>query len=73
MTDKIFRMLEEVTGTNDMFDTRLLQGSVKWDYELRNANIEDGRELCKKCDGTGNELFMNFRKCGECDGTGEVV
>ena len=26
--------------------------------------------LCKRCDGTGNELYSMFRLCSQCDGVG---
>jgi DnaJ-class molecular chaperone len=40
------------------------------DVATRNENIGNNKELCKRCDGTGNELFSMYRKCSDCNGTG---
>lgn len=40
------------------------------DYITRNDNIQAGRELCDRCEGTGNELFSMLRVCTECRGEG---
>lgn len=41
------------------------------DEMRRNRNIDDGKRLCNRCDGTGNELFSMFKQCSVCKGTGE--
>ena len=43
---------------------------MRMDYVVRNTNIDEGNILCKRCDGTGNELFSMYRKCQKCGGTG---
>ena len=40
------------------------------DYITRNENISNREKLCKRCDGTGNELFSMFRRWQDCDGCG---
>lgn len=40
------------------------------DVLRRNENIDKGNKLCKRCGGTGNELFSMYRKCRACNGTG---
>ncbi len=42
------------------------------DVLTRNENIDKGKTLCKRCEGTGNELFSMYRKCTDCNGTGIV-
>ena len=40
------------------------------DVYKRNLNIDEEHELCKRCEGTGNELISMWRKCSHCKGTG---
>ena len=40
------------------------------DVLVRNENIAKGRTLCKRCEGTGNQLFSMYQKCSECNGKG---
>ena len=40
------------------------------DVSTHNDNIENHRKLCKRCNGTGNELFSMYRKCSMCNGMG---
>lgn len=40
------------------------------DYMTLEENEKAGNELCKRCDGTGNELFSMYRRCTDCNGTG---
>lgn len=48
----------------------------KWPHHMRpdeikrNKNIDAGRTLCPRCDGTGNELWSMYRRCEQCDGKG---
>lgn len=32
-----------------------------------------GDPPCKRCDGTGNELFSMYRRCSDCGGTGAAA
>lgn len=45
-----------------------------YDQKVREENIllygEDA--LCKRCDGTGNELFYHFKECRACGGAGVI-
>jgi hypothetical protein len=41
------------------------------DIKTRNVNIDKGFTLCKRCDGTGNELFSCFKRCSDCGGSGQ--
>ena len=42
------------------------------DFEKRNANIKNGRHLCERCEGTGNELMSKYRQCSDCLGKGHI-
>lgn len=43
---------------------------VIMDNKKADDNLLDGKEICKKCGGTGNEFFMMYKKCSDCDGKG---
>lgn len=43
---------------------------MQMDGRRRNENIDKGNKLCKRCEGTGNQLFSMYQKCEHCDGTG---
>jgi len=45
---------------------------MRGDYLKRNNNIENGFKLCKRCNGTGNELYSMYRRCTDCGGTGKA-
>jgi len=40
------------------------------DYVIRNENVKNGKPLCLRCNGTGNELFSMYRKCTVYKGNG---
>jgi RecJ-like exonuclease len=40
------------------------------DYITKNKNIKNGKDLCNRCDGTGNEFYSMYKKCSACGGTG---
>ena len=40
------------------------------DEVVRYKNIKNGKKLCDRCDGTGNELLWHYRQCQKCGGTG---
>lgn len=44
--------------------------NIVGDELIRFENIKAGRELCKRCDGTGNETFFMFKQCTKCGGSG---
>ena len=39
---------------------------------LRYSGVDPviGDPPCKRCDGTGNELFSMYRRCSDCGGSG---
>lgn len=43
---------------------------MRMDVHRRNQNIDDGATLCKRCNGTGNELYSMYRACADCGGSG---
>ena len=43
---------------------------MRSDEHRRNVNIQDGKPLCAKCGGTGNEFLSMYHKCPMCQGTG---
>lgn len=32
----------------------------------------EGKTLCSRCEGTGNELFSMYKACEDCGGSGEA-
>lgn len=45
---------------------------MRGDVKIRNKNIDDRKNLCDFCNGTGNELFSMYRKFSECEGKGFI-
>lgn len=48
-------------------DGRVIADDTK---KLNNALAK--RQLCDKCDGTGNEFFFMYRRCEKCGGKGFI-
>ncbi len=50
-----------------------------YDQATRDFNVErikNGlipKELCDRCDGTGNQLYSMYQVCEKCKGTGTVA
>lgn len=40
------------------------------DIAQAQRNKQAGEPICKRCEGTGNELFAMYRKCSACGGSG---
>lgn len=40
------------------------------DEYTKQTNIDKGNPLCRRCGGTGNELYSMYRQCEHCKGTG---
>ena len=40
------------------------------DQLIRADNVKRGRELCKRCNGTGNQLMSMWQRCEDCGGSG---
>lgn len=38
-----------------------------WVYE---RNVREGKPLCERCRGGGNELYAMYRACSDCSGSG---
>lgn len=55
---------------NVLIDVYTIAPHMRVDYVKRNGNVEKGKTLCPRCDGTGNELFSMYRRCSKCNGTG---
>jgi len=53
-------------------DISLFPLHMQGDVHRRNTNIMAGHKLCKKCDGTGNEIYSMYKKCSECGGSGSI-
>lgn len=43
---------------------------MRKDFFRRNDNVRAGKKLCKRCNGTGNELYSMYSRCQACDGDG---
>ena len=43
---------------------------MRMDVRTRNENIDLGKILCKRCDGTGNEFYSMYSECKQCEGKG---
>jgi len=61
---------EFTTGRMALVDLETVPPYMRSDYDLRNRNLSAGKKLCGRCDGTGNEFFSMYRRCGDCWGTG---
>ena len=51
-------------------DRNYVEPNMQMDVDKRNANIDDGRELCSKCSGTGNEFYSMWKECSKCNWKG---
>ncbi len=43
---------------------------MQMDDDRRDKNIKEGKKLCWRCDGTGNELYSMYIECSKCKGEG---
>lgn len=43
---------------------------MKNDFRTKLDNYRAGRDICDRCDGTGNELYSMYRRCFICRGKG---
>lgn len=43
---------------------------INHDRMVRASNRSQGKPLCSRCGGTGNELLFMYRQCAQCGGTG---
>ena len=57
-------------GIEALIDLNTCPTRIRSDYVRRNDNVLTGEKLCKRCDGTGNELMYWYSRCPACDGTG---
>ena len=48
----------------------MTHAGIHADNVIRDLNIEQGKELCHYCDGTGNELYSMYKCCSVCGGNG---
>ena len=55
---------------NKVWDITKYPPHTYGDVLRHNKNVEDKKELCTHCEGTGNEFFSMYRKCPKCKGTG---
>lgn len=41
---------------------------------IDNFHIDEvpGKKICKRCEGTGNQLLSMYQKCEACNGTGVI-
>ncbi|MCP3681956.1 MAG: hypothetical protein GY861_04625 [bacterium] len=56
--------------TEELWDLKDWAPHMHGDVMTRNNNIEANKELCMKCEGTGNMGFSMYIKCDKCKGTG---
>ncbi|MFW6311102.1 MAG: hypothetical protein ACOC1K_02580 [Nanoarchaeota archaeon] len=56
--------------TNQKEDPNKYPLHMRGDILTKNKNIDEGKELCKRCGGTGNEFFSMYHECQACGGTG---
>ena len=54
----------------EVVDLKKIPVHMQIDFHTRNENVSASKKLCKRCNGTGNELFSMFRLCTDCRGTG---
>lgn len=43
---------------------------MRGDETRRNQNIDDEQALCKRCGGTGNQMYSMYQECEACGGDG---
>jgi hypothetical protein len=55
---------------DNIIDIETIPFHMRRDYFIRNANIRAGKNLCKRCSGTGNELYSMWKQCQACTGDG---
>ena len=65
-----FLCMKSEEADNILIDVKSCSVHMAGDYVTRNANVQSGLKLCRKCDGTGNQLFSMYQKCDQCGGTG---
>ena len=53
-----------------LVDLNTVPQRIAMDYQRRNQNLLEKNELCKRCDGTGNEMYNLYRECTDCFGSG---
>ena len=46
---------------------------MQGDARRHNDNIDKGRELCDRCEGTGNQLLSMYQACEKCGGSGYLA
>ncbi len=61
---------EYMKGNDGIVDLDTAPFHMRMDYDTRNQNVTNGKELCERCEGTGNEFMSMYRKCTDCMGTG---
>ena len=57
-------------GAKVVVDIDTVPLRLRRDFHFRNRNVEEGRKLCSRCGGTGNELHLMFCRCAACGGNG---
>jgi hypothetical protein len=60
-------------GTVDapkLVDVETIRVNFRRDYIIRNENIVAGHKLCRRCNGTGNQLYSMWQECQACHGSG---
>ena len=57
-------------GIQALIDLDTCSPRVASDYHTRNENLKEGKPLCSKCDGTGNQLMYMYSRCDKCNGSG---
>ncbi len=55
---------------NELLDESEWPFHMRGDVRIHNKNILEGKDLCERCEGTGNEFFSMYHKCPDCNGTG---
>ena len=46
---------------------------IEQDRARKADNVAAGRTLCRRCDGTGNQLYAMFQTCFDCGGSGVLT
>lgn len=67
---RVVSLEEQEQGAIVLVDLNTVPVHMQMDYNTRNKNVMAGHELCKLCDGTGNEFYSMYKKCPNCGGSG---
>ena len=61
-----------MSDQNEMWNVKEYPPHMQGDAQIHNENVKAGRELCDRCEGTGNQLLSMYQSCEKCGGSGFI-